>query len=62
LAVYNLLGQRVRLLAEGLQLAGYHQPVWAGQDDHGQPVASGIYFCRLESQGRVESRRLLLLK
>lgn len=62
LAIYDLLGQRVRLLAEGRQPAGSYQAVWDGRDDHGHPMASGIYIYRLESQGRVKTRRMLLLK
>ena len=62
LSVYNLLGQRIRLLVEDHQIAGAYSITWNGVDDAGQSVASGVYLYRIESDGLVESRRMLLLK
>jgi hypothetical protein len=62
LEIYDLLGQRVRVLA-GEELApGIHQRRWDGRDQRGLPVASGVYFCRLRTSSQVFSQRLLLLK
>lgn len=47
LIVYNLLGQRIRVLAEGKRQAGYYQITWDGMDDSGQEVSSGVYCSRL---------------
>jgi hypothetical protein len=46
LVVYDLLGRRVALLAEGLHAAGAHEATWRPAE-----LASGTYFCRLETQG-----------
>jgi outer membrane protein assembly factor BamB len=62
LAIYNLLGQQVRTLAEGEQQAGIYRVHWDGTDDQGWPVSSGVYLYRFESRGRVESRRMVLVK
>jgi len=62
LSVYNLLGQRVRRLVSGSFDAGRHRVVWDGKDDQGRVSGSGVYFYRLESQGYVENRKMLLLK
>jgi M6 family metalloprotease-like protein len=62
LEIYDLLGQRVRSLAEGELIPGLHQRLWDGRDQGGRPVASGVYFCRLRAGGQVFSQRLLLLK
>ena len=47
LIVYNILGQPVKVLFEGLQVPGYHQVTWDSRDDAGQPVSNGVYFYRL---------------
>ncbi len=47
LIVYNLIGQRVRVLAEGNRQAGYYQVTWDGRDDSGREVSSGVYCIRL---------------
>ena len=60
--VYNLLGQQVRMLAQGHQQAGYYRVTWDGRDDYGRAVSSGIYLYRFVSKGLVETRRMLLLK
>lgn len=62
LEVFNLLGQKVRMLAEGAQAAGTYTVTWDGKNDAGIPVASGIYFYRLVAESYVQTRRMLLLK
>ena len=53
LEVYNLNGQRVRMLKEGLLDAGPHQVEWDGTAGNGQPLAAGVYLVRLRAQGGV---------
>jgi hypothetical protein len=62
LVVYNVNGQRVRVLMDGDVPPGSREVVWNGRDDAGHSVASGIYFCRLESPGFIQSRKMILLK
>lgn len=62
LSVYNLLGQRIRLLASGTFAAGRHQVAWNGRDERDRAVATGVYFYRLESADQTETRKMLLLK
>jgi hypothetical protein len=58
LAVYNLLGKEISVLASGSQEAGYYQVNWNATD-----FASGVYFYRLISDdGFVQTRKLLLMK
>lgn len=61
LAVYNLRGQKVAVLAEGELPAGKHQLAWNGKDRQGHRVASGLYFIRLEQNGRAVNRKAVLL-
>ncbi|NOZ03259.1 MAG: T9SS type A sorting domain-containing protein [FCB group bacterium] len=62
LSIYNLRGERVRTLVTGSKPAGTHRVVWDGQNDRGNPVASGIYFYRLITTREILSRQMLLLK
>ncbi|MGB2869513.1 MAG: T9SS type A sorting domain-containing protein [Bacteroidota bacterium] len=57
LKVYDVLGRVVGVLAEGLESPGVHRVVFDGRR-----VASGIYFYRLDVGGRVETRRMQLIK
>jgi len=62
LVVYDVLGRRVRHLLDDYLLAGYHSFTWNGLDDHGSPVASGMYFYRLIAGEYMESRKMMLVK
>ena len=60
--VFALSGQRVSVLHQGPQQAGYHRLHWNGRDDAGHPVASGMYLYRLVTDEVVLMRKLLLLR
>ena len=62
LEVFNVLGQRVRHLADGLLPAGIHLVEWDGRDGSGNAVASGVYFYRLRTENQSRARRMVLLK
>ena len=62
LAVYNLLGQEVRVLVNESKDAGSFTATWDGTDELGRRVASGIYLYRIQAGDFSASRRMLLLK
>ena len=62
LAIYNVRGQRVRTLVQGVQAAGLYQIAWNGRSDSGAALASGVYLYRLASEQGVRVRRLVLIK
>ncbi len=62
LIVYNLFGQKVKTLLNGISSAGRQSIAWDGHDEKGKPVASGLYFYKLESSRFVENKRMLLLR
>lgn len=59
LTVYDVLGREVARLVDGRMDAGRHTVTW---DATGSTVASGTYFCRLESDGQMAVQKLILLK
>lgn len=62
LTVYNLLGRRVTTLVDAEQAAGDYRVEWDGTAYSGEPVATGVYFYRLETSSGMQSRKMLLLK
>jgi hypothetical protein len=62
LEVCNLLGQRVRTLIDGPLERGRHRIIWSGQDDDGERVASGVYFCRMTAGEAAMTRKMVLLR
>lgn len=61
-AVYDVLGRRIRQVFHGRLPAGTTELMWNGRRDDGARATAGIYFYRLEMRGRVMSRRLVLLR
>ena len=62
LVVYNVLGARVRTLAEGTFAAGHHSLVWQGDNDRGKNVGPGMYIYRLETSSTTLTMKMILLK
>ncbi len=60
LAVYNMLGQEMRVLVRGVRSAGSHEATWDGRDANGIPLASGIYFARLQTESTTLVIRMVL--
>ena len=62
ITVYNLLGQTVRTIVDGVRPAGSHRARWDGRDDKGRALADGVYLYRIEAGGFSAVRRMVLLK
>jgi hypothetical protein len=68
LNVFNLLGQQIATLVNGLMTAGTHETVWDGRDAAGRVLASGVYFYRIDVKGLdggaayTAMRKMVLLK
>ncbi|MDE2736384.1 MAG: T9SS type A sorting domain-containing protein [Gemmatimonadota bacterium] len=62
LEVFSVIGQRVAVLRQGPQQAGYHRLHWNARDSAGRPLASGIYLYRLVTDEGILTRKLTLLR
>lgn len=60
--VFDARGALIATLVDRVVEAGPHETRWAGTAGDGTRVASGVYFCRLEVNGRTQSRKMLVLK
>lgn len=61
-AIYNILGQKVRTITEGMESGGLHQATWDGRDEHGDNAPSGIFFARLVTPSVMMTRKMVLLR
>lgn len=62
IAIYNLKGQKIKTLVDGILSSGYHTVNWNGTDSVGKPVASGVYLYKMQSAKFVQTKRMILMK
>ena len=62
LAIFNVLGQKVRTLVDGTMEAGYHTMKWNGRDEAGRQAGAGTYFYLLEADSFRRTRKMTLVK
>ncbi|MBC8416061.1 MAG: T9SS type A sorting domain-containing protein [Candidatus Cloacimonetes bacterium] len=62
LVIYNVKGQKVKMLVNEVLPAGEHSVIWDGRDSNGKRVGSGVYFYKLKA-GRMEKvKKMILIK
>ena len=62
LSIINMLGQTVRIFKNKNYDNGINTVFWNGENDFGQTLSTGIYFCRLKSKNIDNSIKLLYVK
>jgi len=60
--VFNVLGEEVAVLHDGLLNAGVHRLNWNGRNKAGRQVGTGLYLYRLESSAVTLRGKMLLLR
>jgi hypothetical protein len=62
LSIVDVAGRTVRVLLDGAAPAGRSEHIWDARDASGRAAASGVYFFRLEADGRARSARTVLVR
>ncbi len=60
--IYDVLGREVATLIDKIVEAGRHQIIWSGVSHSAQPLASGVYICKIQTAHFEASTKLLLLR
>lgn len=60
--LYNLLGQRIRVLIDGVAHPGKGLVRWDGRDAEGRTVGSGVYVCVLRVGPQQTIRKMVVLR
>ncbi len=61
LAVFNMTGQKIRVIANSDFTQGHHQLVWDGLLHNRQPALPGLYVCCLQTNSRREAFKMMVL-
>jgi len=60
--VYNLMGEEIKTLVDGVVSVGTHSVTWDGTDNYGQKVTSGLYLYTLQIGNQQMAKRMILVK
>ncbi len=62
LAIYNVLGQVIRVLVDGVQPVGPHDARWDLRNQGNRPVSSGTYLCTIEAGGQAAIVKMMIVR
>ena len=62
LIIYDLLGREVHVLIDKVMDPGYYSTQWNGRNSQGQMVGAGVYIYQIQSNGFIQTHKMLLLK
>ncbi len=60
--IYDLLGRRIKTLADEDYSQGEHLLRWDGSNENGFTVSSGIYYLKIGSKNNIITAKLILIK
>jgi flagellar hook assembly protein FlgD len=56
------LGQQVAELANKTFEPGQHKIIWNGKNQNGSRIASGLYVYRIQTDKKIATKKMLLVK
>lgn len=62
LRLFNLLGQEVAVLVQGIQNSGSYAVQWNGRDRRGLAAPSGVYFYQIKTPNFTATRKLIVVE
>lgn len=57
--IFDVKGRLIKTLTDDSDKLS---PVWRGFNDNGEKVSSGVYFIRVENNGRIYNRKIMLVR
>ena len=62
LVIFNIIGQKIRVLESSFLKPGFYSMNWDGTDDKGISVPTGVYFYSISSESFQKTKKMLYLK
>ena len=62
LEIFDLRGKKIKTLLKQGMTRGEHKTFWDATDFRESPVPAGVYFYRLKLNGKIQSKKMLVIK
>ena len=60
--IYNILGEKVVTLIDGVEEPNFYRVSWDGLNEAGKKMTSGVYFCRIQAGEFSKVRKIIFLR
>jgi flagellar hook assembly protein FlgD len=60
--IYDILGRKIKTLADEYFESGRHNIVWDATDENGRIVSSGTYFCKAGAGSKITIRKMMFVR
>ena len=62
ITIYDTMGRKIKELQSGIQKPGYSKVQWNATNNKGQPVSAGVYLYQINIDGKMDTKKIVLLK
>ncbi len=62
IVVYDLLGRKTAVLADGVMSAGHHMVAWDGRDYAGKQAGAGVYLYMVRAGSLTRTGKMTLMR
>jgi len=62
ITIYDMMGRKIKVLQSGIQAPGHGKVQWNATNNKGQPVSAGVYLYQINIDGKMDTKKMVLLK
>ena len=62
ITIYDMMGREIKVLQSGIQTPGHSKVQWNATNNKGQPVSAGVYLYQINIDGKMDTKKMVLLK
>jgi len=62
LIIYDMMGRIVYRFKNEILPVGFHHLIWEGTDESGNPVSTGIYFCKMVTDSKIITKKMIIMR
>ena len=62
ITIYDMMGREIKVLQSGIQTPGHSKVQWNATNNKGQSVSAGVYLYQINIDGKMDTKKMVLLK
>ena len=62
ITIYDMMGREIKVLQRGIRTPGHGKVQWNATNDKGQQVSAGVYLYQINIGGKMDTKKMVLLK